>query len=259
MTDQSRKAWVTLLTNPSYLAGAVILYRTLRAVSQYPLIIMATDALPDSSIALLEYYGLQVLKVPHLTPADGQHPGFDPTFVRLNDAWTKLQVFGLTSYDRLILIDCDMVFLRSMDEVFDMELPGPDWIAAAPACVCNPFKIAHYPADWIPANCSLTKQIPKTPLYSPTIPSLDGPRTSHLLNSGMVLLTPSSSTMAAIQHFLDTSPTVAKASFADQDVIAEFFKGRWRPLPWWANALKPQRAVHADLWEDTEARLVHYM
>jgi len=60
-------------------------------------------------------------------------------------------------------------------------------------------------------------------------------------------------------NFLDTSPFVAKVQFADQDVMAEVFKGRWKPLPWWTNALKPGRAAHKDFWSDTEVRLIHYM
>lgn len=35
-----------------------------------------------------------------------------------------------------------------MDEIFDMPLPGLDWIAAVPACICNPFKVKNYPKDW---------------------------------------------------------------------------------------------------------------
>lgn len=109
---------------------------------------MATDSLQQSSREVLKHAGLEIVDVEHLTPASGQHNGFDPTFVRLNDAWTKLRVFGLTQYDRIVLIDSDMIFLRGMDEIFDLELPGHDWIAAAPACICNPLKIAHYPEDW---------------------------------------------------------------------------------------------------------------
>lgn len=65
--------------------------------------------------------------------------------------------------------------------------------------------------------------------------------------------------MQELVDFLHSSPTVASSRFADQDIIAAVFKGRWQPLPWWANALKPGRAVHKDLWEDSEVRLIHYM
>jgi alpha-N-acetylglucosamine transferase len=130
------------------LSGALVLNRTLQAVSKYPLVIMATDTLPASSRDVLQRSGLRIVDVDHISPAEGQHSGFDTSFNRFNDAWTKLAVFGLTEFEKIILIDSDMLVLQSMDELFDMKLPGEDWIAAAPACVCNPFKIEHYPADW---------------------------------------------------------------------------------------------------------------
>jgi alpha-N-acetylglucosamine transferase len=110
---------------------------------------MATENLPLWSREVLTKMGLEIIDIPHLAPAAGQHAGFEGGhFARFDDTWTKLRVFGLTQYERLILIDSDMIFLRGMDELFDMELPGRDWIAAAPACTCNPFKIADYPKDW---------------------------------------------------------------------------------------------------------------
>ena len=45
-------------------------------------------------------------------------------------------------------MDCDMIVMRNMDELMDLELPSPDGIAAAPVCACNPRKIPHYPPDW---------------------------------------------------------------------------------------------------------------
>ena len=108
---------------------------------------LATDTLPQSSREIIQDAGMDIIDVPHLAPAAGQHAGFDPSFARFNDAWTKLAVFGLEQFDRVILIDADMIFLRGMDELFDMELQD-GWIGAAPACTCNPFKIADYPADW---------------------------------------------------------------------------------------------------------------
>ncbi|OXG86752.1 galactinol synthase [Cryptococcus neoformans var. grubii Br795] len=256
---QGSRAWVTLVTNPAYVVGLLTLHRTLSSLSSYPLLVMTTPSLPATHSSLLRSLGLNLIPVSHLSPSSSQHPGFDPSFSRFNDAWTKLQVFGLTEYDKVILIDCDMIFLKDMDELFDLELPGRDWIGASPACVCNPLKLEHYPKDWIPANCSLSLQQSPTSLLSPPIPSSSAPRTAHLLNSGLVILHPSSTILASLIDFINTSPTIAHVKFADQDVIAEAFKGRWRPLPWWCNALKTLRAVHKPLWRDEEVGIIHYI
>lgn len=89
-------------------------------------------------------------------------------------------------------------------------------------------------------------------------PTKESPRTAHLLNSGVVVLRPSKELMDSLAAHLD-SDAVASAQFPDQDVLAEVFKGKWKVLPWWCNALKTLRAAHKDLWEDSEVRLLHYM
>ncbi|KAK4685318.1 hypothetical protein P7C73_g4837, partial [Tremellales sp. Uapishka_1] len=255
-----KKAWATLITKPSYIAGVLTLYRTLQAISTYPLVAMVTDTLPESCRALMRAVGIVIVEIPHLSPSASQHSGkFDPKFSRFSDTWTKLGVFGLVDYERIIMIDADMIFLRPMDELFEMELPGPGWIAATPACVCNALEIASYPDDWIPDNCSYNLQSHPTTIDSPPLPTRDGKRTSHLLNSGLVILEPSADLFTTLVHHLNTSPTIASMKFPDQDFLAEVFMGKWKPLPWWCNALKTGRAVHPDLWQDSEIRLIHYI
>lgn len=109
---------------------------------------MVTESLPESSRRILVSAGITLHEVIHLSPSAGQHPGFDTAFERFQDTWTKLRAFDLVQYERVILIDSDMIFLRAMDELFGLELPGRDWIGAAPACLCNPLNIADYPKDW---------------------------------------------------------------------------------------------------------------
>lgn len=65
--------------------------------------------------------------------------------------------------------------------------------------------------------------------------------------------------MRGITHYLSTSDLVPTFSFCDQDLLAHYFTGRWKPLPWCYNALKTLRNVHEHLWRDEEARCVHYI
>jgi lipopolysaccharide biosynthesis glycosyltransferase len=65
--------------------------------------------------------------------------------------------------------------------------------------------------------------------------------------------------MTGIEEYLNTSPTIPHLKFPDQDLLADYFKGRWKVLPWWCNALKTLRAVHQDIWADEEVRLIHFM
>jgi hypothetical protein len=66
-----------------------------------------------------------------------------------------LTPFGLTEYERVVQLDSDMLVLRNMDELMELELDGPEKagkgervFAASHACVCNPLGKGHYPKDW---------------------------------------------------------------------------------------------------------------
>ena len=52
-------------------------------------------------------------------------------------------------------LDSDMLVMRNMDELMDIELDsalsegnGHRVFAASHACVCNPLKKPHYPKNW---------------------------------------------------------------------------------------------------------------
>lgn len=64
--------------------------------------------------------------------------------------------------------------------------------------------------------------------------------------------------MSEIIQFLETSPAIAEYRFPDQELLVDVFRGRWQPLPWWTNAFQTARAVHQDIWADSEVRLLHY-
>jgi hypothetical protein len=81
----------------------------------------------------------------------------------------------------------------------------------------------------------------------------------HLLNSGLVILKPSTSIMNEMVQQIATDPEVPSMRFPDQDFLAKYYKGRFTPLPWCYNALKPLRQCHPDMWRDEEVRNVHYI
>ena len=62
-----------------------------------------------------------------------------------------------------------------------------------------------------------------------------------------------------LKTFLDSNPLTSTFLFADQDVLSELFKGRWKPLPYIYNALKTLRVVHTNLWRDEDVKNIHYI
>ena len=260
-----KRAWVTLLTSPSYLPGVITLAYTLSAHStKYPLLVLVTPSLPQSCIRALE------LESNH-NPLIIIHP-IEPLLLpnnrkttliaaRFADTWTKLRAFELTSYDACVFVDADITVYTNMDEIFDLTLPSDDWIAANHACVCNLDRDSWAPKEWKRQNC------PYTPLRHPAAlekampnpPGATPPDTYALLNGGLFLYHPSAMLWKAMHHHFLTSPELSTFQFPDQDFLASVFRGRWRPLPWKYNALKTMRQWHTNIWRDEEVKGLHYI
>lgn len=112
-------------------------------------------------------------------------------------------------------------------------------------------------------NCAYTPTHHPDALTAP-VPASANPRPHLLLNSGLVVLTPSRATMDRITALLSSpdpadQDLVASWMFPDQDLLAEVFKGKWEALPWCYNALKTMRYWHGNFWRDDEVRNVHYI
>ncbi len=139
-----------------------------------------------------------------------------------------------------------------------MAVPIPaGWIASTHACTCNPRKLAHYSKEWVPENCAFTAADQATGAPAPITASSHA--NHHLLNSGTVILTPSQEQFGALIHAMNTHPDVPTMLFFDQDLLAIVYRGRWKPLPYAYNALKPMRACHAGLWKDGDVKILHYI
>ena len=223
--------------------------------SAYPLIALYTSAFPSSGLSALSARGIPHILVPTLAPKAGK------TYVedaRFNDCWTKLVPFSLTQFTRIVQLDSDMLVLRNMDELMDLALDDTSRLfAAGHACVCNPLKRAHYPANWVPGNCALTMQHHDPDAAQTT--AVDPARSLGSLNSGLLVIQPSQTHFDEIVAHMDVHAD--EYSFPDQDLLADLYRGRWVPLPYIYNALKTLRSagVHDKIWRDESVKNVHYI
>ncbi|KAH8823997.1 glycosyltransferase family 8 protein [Flagelloscypha sp. PMI_526] len=261
----AKEVYLTVLTQPAYLAGALVLHRSLQSVhSKYPLVVAVTKCtLPREVLDAVRRRGLRIVEIEPVVPGRWKNTQER----RLQEAWTKLRAFELVQFDKIVLLDSDMLVRKNIDDLFARTHPLPaDWIAATHVCACNPLRINTYPIDWIPENCAHTAV--RTPLDEPPMYSSAGPRPYTQLNTGLVVLTPNKALAEDIIDYLESVTALGNLSeeelaqkyyFADQDLITEYFEGRWKPLPWYYNALRPLREVHPHMWSDKEVRIVHYI
>jgi hypothetical protein len=145
--------WTSLITNTAYLSGLLTLdYSLKKHNSAYPLVALYTDTFPPEGHAALEARGIPKQRVKYLLPKLSKDFSNDPRFY---DCWSKLTPFSLVEYERVVQLDSDMMLLKNMDELMEMELDpasmegkGKRVFAASHACVCNPLRKPHYPKDW---------------------------------------------------------------------------------------------------------------
>ncbi|KAL2157646.1 hypothetical protein VTH06DRAFT_5127 [Thermothelomyces fergusii] len=293
----SDKIWATLITKDSYLPGLLALAFSLRQVqSRYPLVALHTGTLSDGTVRALAARGIPLQRVPYIDPgtpaqqgagagagaggtggsgAPGGQGVHGMVFSRFRDCFTKLVAFSLAAYSRIVLLDADMLVRRNMDELFDFPIclqketlnKHTHTQQKNDACICNPFGIPIYPADWTPANCAFTQQH-----ADPAGAQTDGGSPADgrgNLNAGLLVLAPGSrsgaevyrAALAALAGGTGPDRSPLQLPFAEQSLLCLLFPGRWVALPYVYNALGPMRLrrVHGAIWRDDEVRNVHYI
>ncbi|MEF2976439.1 glycosyltransferase family 8 protein [Subtercola sp. YIM 133946] len=243
-------AWATLLTQPNYVVGVRTLRASLAASgSDMPLVVMVTEEIDEQTRRLLEDDGCLLRDVPPLRPAGGSAASYaNPRFA---EVWTKLAVWGLTEFDRVVFLDADMLVIQNMDELFTLDL-SEGAIAACHACRCNPNRIASYPPGWTPENCFYTHCRGGDHVTEPAA-------TDNYLNGGFLVLTPDEAVFADMMGRLAAVDDLSRYPFAEQDFLNEFYSGRWRPLPYVYNALKTLPHQHPSLWNLASVKNIHYI
>ena len=221
-------AFLTLVTNPDYVTGALALARSLERVGTgFPLIVLAT-ASAGPGLEQLEAEGCRIVEVSRLplsTDFDmrhnrqaqhaaapfgkGQKPGFhDPL-----DNFAKLRLWQLERYERIVFLDADTIVIKPID-----KLMGYPEFSAAP-------NLYESLADF------------------------------HRLNSGVFVARPDQRTFDAMLARLDDGETFWRRT--DQTFLETFFRD-WHGLPWTMNALQYAYLNLPGLWHWPAIRVVHY-
>ena len=109
------RSYVTILTTPDYLRGVAVLSASLRRVrSRHPLYVLVTDDLDARASARAERYCSAVIRVPA-----GPNPVRGETYRHWNYTYSKLQIFGLTQFEKLVFLDADMLVCTNIDDLFE--------------------------------------------------------------------------------------------------------------------------------------------
>lgn len=220
------RAYVTLVTNPDYLPGAVALVRSLRRTgTTADVVALHTDGAGD--LSALAALGARLARCDLLPTSEtfnaaharseihGRNPftkGGKPAFHTPLDNFVKLRLWQLP-YARVVFLDADALVLRSIDRLFDY----PEFSAAP--------NVYESLADF------------------------------RRLNSGVFTARPSEATFAAMLARLDAPEAFWKRT--DQSFLEAFFPD-WQGLPVYDNMLQYVWFNLPELWDWRLIRVLHF-
>lgn len=116
-----RLAYCTLLGSNDYFQGVLGLVASLRNTKcQYPLVVMVTDEVDNQYIQYLS--SLPKVSIEFVKPIQINQEILKKNAQNNQPKWTnsftKLNMFGLINYDKLVFIDSDMYVLSNLDYLF---------------------------------------------------------------------------------------------------------------------------------------------
>ena len=119
-------SYISVLATDDYLDGILVLNHSLKQVkSKYPFLVIVTSNISKSTLDLLSRNGIQYEIVEFL-----KNPTFVQDSAKANRGapdvvpqwyftYSKLHIFGLEKFDKLVYLDADMLVYMNIDELFN--------------------------------------------------------------------------------------------------------------------------------------------
>jgi hypothetical protein len=227
--DYSKEAYITLLspsdphpwaegkTDYYFEAVKVIMHRVLRNQTtrdpfNRPFIVLVTSLVPRKQIKILESHGAIVRTVSTIAPPPGT-VDFERINPRYKDQFTKMHVWNMTEYNRLLFVDADMLPIRSFHDVFDTgtKMKGDE--------------------EWLFAAVYDSGNSRRDNGRNPPGPEDKGRPADKDLNAGMFLLKPSSTQASYIFDMFIHPPKKDFSVFMEQDLLRWAYRDAG-PYPW---------------------------
>ena len=119
------KAYITLLSSEDYLSAVLVLNKSIQRVCEYPLICAITEPVAQNKkiLEILKQEQIKYEIIPEIhyskeaianimLPDKGCEP-------RLINTASKIALFSLTQYEKLVYIDADSYIIYNIDKLFD--------------------------------------------------------------------------------------------------------------------------------------------
>ncbi|KAL6061577.1 Glycogenin-1 [Balamuthia mandrillaris] len=130
-TTNERRTWATAMTNDKYVTPAIALAHSIRKFScEESMIAMVSSEVSLAGREALSKVGWKVFEKPVL---DCAHEGQQVEGVRaIAGSHMRLHYWNMTEFDRYVYLDCDIILMDNIDELFYLPLQSTGVIYAAP-------------------------------------------------------------------------------------------------------------------------------
>ena len=118
-------AYVTLTSNDLFVPGAVAVIKSIAATqTTHPVYCMVSEDVSSENCESIKQAGAKVLIVPKIHSSTSGESGDRFEIGKNWLTFTKLNVFNLTEFDKIVYIDADALVRDNIDEMFDFDCPS---------------------------------------------------------------------------------------------------------------------------------------
>jgi alpha-N-acetylglucosamine transferase len=254
-----------------YLGARLLAYQLIhapetRSNNSIPFLVMVTNTVSEAKKKQLRKDGAEVVVVEDLISPWIGDPRNNPRF---KDVMTKLRLWEMTQYDRICLLDGDMVLMDNIDGVFDdpavktrASLNKTDAIKAdeAPQPSEYAFASTAEPSTFLFPHTQRLNQVCKTltSMYSeydhdfpPSVEKHQYQFGPNYLNSGFIVLQPSADMFAYYVSLLDKSDGRWGEGLPEQNLLNWAHRRPKGNMPW--QTLDKMWNIHFPTVQDMEA------
>jgi len=123
------RCYMTLLCTDSYLPGVSVLCKTIKRYNKYPIYVMVSKEVSETTCHRLTTLCDGIIHVPSISsPYFNTNKNSEEAASWDNSEYTKLNIWNLTQFDKIVYIDADAMVLSTTDELFELDTD----FAAAP-------------------------------------------------------------------------------------------------------------------------------
>jgi len=147
------KAFATFLANDSFFPGVLALYQSLRESGNvnFPFVVLTDEAVSNETLAMLSKLPIQIKTVKKIKPPIT----LENDFRNYKCMFTKLRIFEMDEFQKIVYLDSDMIVCHRIEELFDR--PHMSAVVAGSILPCN--------YSWMDLNAGLLVVEPDLKLF----------------------------------------------------------------------------------------------